>query len=240
VQWLEETLFRTTVPPEEVAAIFVEPIQGEGGYIVPPPEFHQKLYRVAKKYGILIVADEVQSGMGRTGKMFAMEHFGVTPEIIAVAKGIASGLPLGAMVARADIMDWEAGSHASTFGGNPISCQAFLATIELLEKGLMANAVLRGQQLMAGLRELQKSIECIGDVRGMGLMIGVELVQDRDTKERASDWRDQVIQNAFQKGLLLLGCGQNTIRICPALTVSREEIDVFLNIFAESLREIFN
>ena len=240
VYWLEETLFRTTVPPEEVAAIFVEPIQGEGGYVVPPPEFHQELDRVAKKYGILVVADEVQSGMGRTGKMFAMEHFGVTPEIISVAKGIASGLPLGAMVARADIMDWEAGSHASTFGGNPISCQAALATIELLEKELMANADLRGRQLMAGLRELQESMECIGDVRGMGLMIGIELVKDRETKERAGDWRDQVIQNAFQKGLLLLGCGENTVRICPALPVNGEEIDVFLTIFEESLKEIFN
>jgi 4-aminobutyrate aminotransferase len=240
VQWLEETLFRTTVPPEEVAAIFVEPIQGEGGYIVPPAEFHRELYRVAKKYGILFVADEVQSGMGRTGKMFAMEHFSVNPEIIAVAKGIASGLPLGAMVARADIMDWEAGSHASTFGGNPISCQSALTTIDLLEKELMTNATCRGEELMAGLIKLQESFECIGDVRGMGLMIGVELVKDRETKERANDWRDQVIQNAFQKGLLLLGCGQNTIRICPALTVNREEIDVFLNIFEESLREIFN
>jgi 4-aminobutyrate aminotransferase len=236
---LEETLFRTTVPPEEVAAIFVEPIQGEGGYIVPPPEFHRELNKIAKKYSILYVADEVQSGMGRTGKMFAMEHFEVAPDIIALAKGIASGLPLGAMVARADIMDWEAGSHASTFGGNPISCEAALATIALLEEELMANATKRGDQLVGGLSELQKSIECIGDVRGMGLMIGVELVKDRETKERASDWRDQVIQNAFRKGLLLLGCGQNTIRICPALTVNGEEIGVFLNIFEESLREIF-
>jgi 4-aminobutyrate aminotransferase len=240
VRWLEETLFRTTVPPEEVAAIFVEPIQGEGGYIVPPPEFHQELNKIAKKYGILYVADEVQSGMGRTGKMFAMEHFEVAPDIIALAKGIASGLPLGAMVARADIMNWEAGSHASTFGGNPISCEAALATIELLEEELMANASERGDQLMVGLAELQKSIECIGDVRGMGLMIGVELVKDRETKERADDWRDQAIQNAFHKGLLLLGCGQNAIRICPPLTVSSEEVAVFLDIFEESLRELFN
>jgi 4-aminobutyrate aminotransferase len=240
VHWLEETLFRTTVPPEEVAAIFVEPIQGEGGYIVPPPEFHQKLSTIARKYGILYVADEVQSGMGRTGKMFAMEHFEVAPDIIALAKGIGSGLPLGAMVARADIMNWEAGSHASTFGGNPVSCEAALATIKLLEQGLMANASKRGDQLMAGLAELQKSLECIGDVRGMGLMIGVELVKDRETKERAGDWRDQVIQNAFHKGLLLLGCGQNTIRICPPLTVSSEEVEVFLQIFEESLRELFN
>jgi 4-aminobutyrate aminotransferase len=143
------------------------------------------------------------------------------------------------MVARADIMNWEAGSHASTFGGNPISCEAALATIELLEQELMDNAIERGAQLMAGLAELQESIECIGDVRGMGLMIGVELVKDRETKERAGDWRDQLIQKAFHKGLLLLGCGQNTIRICPPLTVNNEEIEVFLQIFEESLRELF-
>lgn len=239
VDWVEETLFRTTVPPEEVAAIFVEPIQGEGGYIVPPPEFHQKLYNIAQKYGILYVADEVQSGMGRTGKMFAMEHFGITPDIITLAKGIASGLPLGAMVARSDIMNWEAGSHASTFGGNPVSCQAALATIKLLKKELMANAVTSGRRLMAGLKSIQNDVECIGDVRGLGLMVGVELVKDRETKERAHDWRNQVIQNAFKKGLLLLGCGENSIRFSPALTVNSDEIDVCLNIFEESLRELF-
>lgn len=238
MDWIEDTLFRTTVPPEEVAAIFVEPIQGEGGYIVPPPEFHQKLYGVANNYGILYVADEVQSGMGRTGKMFVMEHFGVAPDIMAVAKGIASGLPLGAMVAWAEIMDWGAGSHASTFGGNPISCQAALTTMELLENGLMDNASKRGEQLMAGLREMQQSIECIGDVRGMGLMVGVELVKDRETKERAGDWRDLVVQEAFHKGLLLLGCGTNSIRFCPALTVTAEEVDVCLNILEEILRRI--
>ncbi len=238
VDWIEDTLFRTTVPPEEVAAIFVEPIQGEGGYIVPPPEFHQKLIQVARTYNILYVADEVQSGMGRTGKMFAMEHFGVAPDIVALAKGIASGLPLGAMVAWADIMDWEAGSHASTFGGNPISCQAALATIALLENGLMDNAARRGEQLMAGLREMQKTVECIGDVRGKGLMVGVELVKDRETKERAGDWRDKVVREAFSKGLLLLGCGHNTIRFCPALTVNAEEIDVCLNILGEILQRV--
>jgi len=238
VRWVEDTLFRTTVPPEEVAAIFVEPIQGEGGYIVPPPEFHRELQKIAKKYGILYVADEVQSGMGRTGKMFAMEHFGVVPDIMALAKGIASGMPLGAMVARSDIMVWEAGSHASTFGGNPVSCSAALATIELLEAELMENAKIRGEYLMTELRELQKSMECMGDVRGKGLMVGVELVKDRDTKERATDWRNEVIQKAFQKGLLLLGCGENTIRFSPALTVTGEEIDTCLSIFEESLREV--
>jgi 4-aminobutyrate aminotransferase len=237
VNWVEDPLFRTTMPPEEVAAIFVEPIQGEGGYIVPPPEFHKRLHALCKKYGILYVADEVQSGMGRTGRMFAMEHFGVTPDIMTLAKGIASGMPLGAMVARSEIMDWEAGSHASTFGGNPVSCQAALATIELLERELTANAAVRGEQLMSGLRRLQTSLECMGDVRGKGLMVGVELVKDRITRERAGDWRDRLIQTAFQKGLLLLGCGENTIRFCPALTVSAEEVDLCLTIFEEAVRE---
>jgi len=238
VRWVEDNLFRTTMPPEEVAAIFVEPIQGEGGYIVPPLEFHVELHKVAKKYGILYVADEVQSGMGRTGKMFAMEHFGVEPDIMALAKGIASGMPLGAMVAKSDIMVWEAGSHASTFGGNPISCSASLATIELLEDKLMKNAEIQGEYMMAQLREMQQEIECMGDVRGKGLMIGVELVKDRETKERATTWRNDVVLKAFAKGLLLLGCGENTIRFSPALTVSQEEIDVCLSIFKEVLLEV--
>jgi 4-aminobutyrate aminotransferase len=236
--WIEDTLFRTTLPPEEVAAIFVEPIQGEGGYIVPPPEFHQHLERICRKYGILLVADEVQSGMGRTGKMLAMEHFNVTPDIIALAKGIASGMPLGAMLARSEIMDWEAGSHASTFGGNPVSCQAALATIQLLEEELMENAARQGERLMAGLRELQAHHECMGDVRGKGLMVGVELVQDRETKERAVEWRTDIIRKAFERGLLLLGCGENTIRFCPALSVSADEIEVCLSIFDEAVREV--
>jgi 4-aminobutyrate aminotransferase len=238
VDWLEENLFKTTMPPEEVAAIFVEPIQGEGGYIVPPPEFHKALKDIAEKYGILYVADEVQSGMGRTGKMFALEHYGVVPDIMALAKGIASGLPLGAMVARSEIMDWEAGSHASTFGGNPIACEAALTTIRLLEENLMANAAARGKRLMKGLLALQKTYECMGDVRGKGLMVGVELVKDRETKERAEEWRDELIKGAFEKGLLLLGCGQNSIRFCPALTVTDEEVDVCLTLFEEAIRKV--
>ena len=238
VRWVEETLFRTTMPPEEVAAIFVEPIQGEGGYIVPPPEFHRKLYDIAKKYNILYVADEVQSGMGRTGKMFAMEHFGVDPDIVALAKGIASGMPLGAMVARSDIMDWEAGSHASTFGGNPLSCQAALTTIQLLEESLMENARLQGDRLMQGLGAMQKVHECMGDVRGKGLMIGVEFVKDRDTKERATALRNEIIGEAFKRGLLLLGCGENSIRFSPALTVNDQEVDTCLSILDESLRAV--
>jgi 4-aminobutyrate aminotransferase len=238
VQWVEDTLFRTTVPAEEVAAIFVEPIQGEGGYIVPPPEFHKAFYAIAKKYGILYVTDEVQSGMGRTGKMFAIEHFGVAPDIMALAKGIASGMPLGAMVAPANIMDWEAGSHASTFGGNPLACQAAMATIELLEGSLMANATAQGERLLGSLRDMQQRFECMGDVRGKGLMVGVELVKDRQSKAPAADWRGRIIQRAFEKGLLILGCGQNSIRFCPSLTVSAEEIDVGLSIFEECVKEI--
>jgi 4-aminobutyrate aminotransferase len=240
VKWVEETLFRTTMPPEEVAAIFVEPIQGEGGYIVPPPEFHRELSKIAKKYNILYVADEVQSGMGRTGKMFAMEHYGVVPDIIALAKGIASGMPLGATIARTEIMDWEAGSHASTFGGNPVSCQAALTTIRLLEQGVMANAAAQGERMIAQLRDLQKAYECMGDVRGKGLMIGVEFVKDRNTKERAGEWRNRVVRKAFEKGLLLLGCGDNTVRFCPALTVTEEEVDMCLSIFEECVRDVTN
>jgi 4-aminobutyrate aminotransferase len=226
------------VPAEEVAAIFVEPIQGEGGYIVPPPEFHKELKKIAKKYGILYVADEVQSGMGRTGRMFAMEHFGVAADIVAVAKGIASGLPLGAMIAPAKIMNWEAGSHASTFGGNPLSCRAAMATIELLENNLMKNAADMGKRLLAGLAEMQKTYECMGDVRGKGLMVAVELVKDRTTKEPATRWRNKIINKAFEKGLLLLGCGENSIRFSPSLTVTADEVDVCLSIFEEAVREI--
>ncbi len=238
VHWVEDTLFRTTVPPEEVAAIFVEPIQGEGGYIVPPPDFHKELYKIAQKYGILYVADEVQTGMGRTGKMFAMEHFKVSPDIIAVAKGIASGMPLGAMIAPARIMNWEAGSHASTFGGNPLSCQAAMVTIKLLENNLMKNAEKQGHRLIKGLVELQKTYECMGDVRGKGLMVAVELVKDRETKKPATDLRPRVIKRAFEKGLLVLGCGENSIRFCPSLTVSSAEVDLCLTLFEDSLKAL--
>ncbi len=240
VHWVEDTLFRTTIPPEEVAALFVEPIQGEGGYIVPPPEFHREMFNLMNKYGILYVADEVQSGMGRTGKMFAMEHFGVDADMMALAKGIASGMPLGALVARSDIMDWEAGSHASTFGGNPISCRAAMTTIELLENGLMKNAAEQGDYLIAGLRKMQKSHECMGDVRGKGLMVGVELVTDRETKAPARSCRNLIIKAAFEKGLLLLGCGENTIRFCPPLTVTAAEIDECLSIFNDAVNVVID
>jgi 4-aminobutyrate aminotransferase len=236
--WVEDALFRTIVPAEEVAAIFVEPIQGEGGYIVPPPEFHKELYKIAKKYGILYVADEVQSGMGRTGKMFAMQHFGVTADIMSLAKGIASGMPLGATIAPAKIMNWEAGSHASTFGGNPLSCQAAMATIELLENNMMKNAANQGKRLIESLREMQKTYECMGDVRGKGLMVAVELVKDRHTKAPATDWRSRIIKKTFEKGLLLLGCGENSIRFSPSLSITSNEVDTGLSIFEESVREV--
>ena len=238
VRWIEETLFRTTLPPEEVAAIILEPVQGEGGYIVPPPEFHKELYKIARKYDILYVVDEVQSGMGRTGKMFAMEHFGVVPDMMALAKGIASGMPLGALVADAEIMDWEAGSHASTFGGNPLSCQAALKTIELIEEELMVNATTQGERLIKGLRKLQETYECMGDVRGLGLMVGVEFVKDRETKIPAGKWRNEIVKNAFHQGLLLLGCGENSIRFCPALTVTAEEIDECLSIVDDVVSKV--
>ena len=237
VDYIDQTLFKTVLPPEECAAIVVEPIQGEGGYVVPPPEFHVRLKTLAEKYGILYIADEVQSGMGRTGKMFACQHFEVEPDILAMAKGIASGMPLGVMAAKAEIMTWPPGSHGSTFGGNPISCAAALTTIDLLERGLMVNAAERGAQLLAGLRELASEFESIGDVRGIGLMVGLELVRDRETKERAGELVKRIIDQCFRKGLLLLPCGQNTIRFCPPLTISEDELDVGLSILREVMKK---
>ena len=238
VDWIREDLFKRSVPPEEVAAIFVEPIQGEGGYIVPPPDFHKKLYELAKGFGILFVADEVQSGMGRTGKMMAIEHWGVTPDIFALAKGIASGMPLGAMVSQSEVMDWVRGSHASTFGGNPISCQAGLTTIELLQEGLIENAGRMGEYLLSKLKDLQKRFRLIGDVRGKGLMIGIEIVRDLETKEKAIEERNRIIQTCFEKGLLLLGCGENVIRLSPALIITQREADLALTILEEVLKKV--
>lgn len=238
VDWIREDLFKRSIPPEEVAAIFVEPIQGEGGYIVPPPEFHHKLYHLAKEFGILFVVDEVQTGMGRTGKMMAIEHWGVVPDIIALAKGIASGMPLGATVSQAEVMDWVPGSHASTFGGNPVSCRVALKTIELLENGLVENAATIGDYLFGKLKELQNRFEIIGEVRGKGLMIGVELVKDRKRKVKAIEERNRIIQACFEKGLLILGCGENSIRLIPPLIITRREADLALSILEEVLKKI--
>ena len=236
VDYIEHTLFKKILPPREVAAVIVEPIQGEGGYVVPPAGFHEKLRALTRKYGILLIADEVQSGMGRTGKMFAIEHWNVEPDILTVAKGIASGLPLGAIIARKDLMQWEPGAHANTFGGNPLACAAALKTIELLEKKFLKNARVVGDYLKARLESLEKKVATLGDVRGIGLMIGAEIVRDRQTKEPHPQMRDQIIQRCFEKGLLLLGCGESTIRFSPALGVTRQEVDTALAIFESSLQ----
>jgi 4-aminobutyrate aminotransferase len=238
VDWIREDLFKRSLPPEEVAAIFVEPIQGEGGYIVPPLEFHQKLFALARDFGILFVVDEVQTGMGRTGKMFGIEHWGLVPDIIAIAKGIASGMPLGAMVSQSEVMTWIPGSHASTFGGNPLSCQAALTTIDLLQGSLIQNSSSLGEYILGQLKELQKRFPIMGDVRGKGLMIGVELVKDPVTKEKAIEERNRVIQACFEKGLLILGCGENVIRFIPPLIITKREADTALTILEEVLKEI--
>jgi 4-aminobutyrate aminotransferase len=233
--FLEDQILVHLVAPDEIAAIVVEPIQGEGGYLVPPAQFHQRLQALAREHGILIVADEVQSGMGRTGKMFASEHFGLRPDVVTIAKGIASGLPLGITAARADVMAWTPGAHASTFGGNPVSCAASLATIRLLQERLVAHAAEIGAHLLDGLRDLAAHHPLIGDVRGKGLMIGIELVRDRQTKERAIAERDAVVEEAFRRGLLVLGAGRNALRLSPPLVLTRAEADVALKILDESL-----
>jgi 4-aminobutyrate aminotransferase len=232
-----ESLLQRMVAADEIAAVIVEPIQGEGGYIVPPLEFHRQLKALCEKHGILYIVDEVQTGMGRTGKMFAIEHWGIEPDIICLAKGIASGMPLGAIIARADLMNWPPGSHASTFGGNPISCAAALETIALLEEGLMDNARRMGEFLLSSLRGLADRQRQIGDVRGKGLMVGVELVRDRASKAPVTALRNGVVQRAFNKGLLLLGCGESTVRFCPPLVIDQEQAKTAVAIFAEALSE---
>lgn len=222
VQDIGETIFRRVAPPEEVAAIFVEPIQGEGGYHPIPPGCLPALRQLCDRHGILLVVDEVQSGMGRTGKMFAVEHYGVEPDIVCSAKGIASGMPLGAIIAKSDVMDWPSGSHASTFGGNPVSCRAALATIDLLEREYMANATARGEQLRAGLRKLAERHPVLANVRGLGLMVAVDVLPPAE--------RDGVIDAAFARGLLLLGCGERAVRFCPALCVTAEQVETCLGI----------
>lgn len=236
VSYLEDTLFKKTIPAEEVAAVVVEPIQGEGGYIMPPPGYHQMLRELTQRHKILLIVDEIQAGMGRTGKMFAIEHWGVEPDIIAVAKGIASGMPLGGIIAKSEIIDWGPGSHANTFGGNPLACAAALETIQLLETKLMENARVVGEHLKACLETLARRYPLIGDVRGVGLMVGVELVKDRTAKEPAIQERNQIIQKAFRRGLLLLGCGESGIRFSPALVVTKGEVDVAMEIFERCLK----
>lgn len=225
VRYIEEQVLAHLLPAGEVAGILIEPIQGEGGYILPAEGFFPALRFLCDKYGILLIVDEVQSGMGRTGKMWAIEHFDIQPDIVCAAKGIASGMPLGAMIARAELVTWSVGAHGNTYGGNPIACAAALATIELLQDGLIQNAREIGEYMKDALEEIQVRHPSIGEVRGKGLMIGVDLVKDRETKEPASDLRDRVVEEAFIRGLILLGCGDSTIRLIPPLTVTKTEVD---------------
>jgi 4-aminobutyrate aminotransferase len=235
VRYIEEQIFQQVLPAEEVAGILVEPVQGEGGYIVPSPGFFPALRKLCDDYGILLIADEVQSGMGRTGKWWAVNHFGVEPDILLTAKGIASGVPLGACMARKSIMTWERGAHGNTYGGNPLACAAALATIRLLEQEYMQNSAEVGEYTMDALEEIAVRHPSMGDVRGLGLMIGVEFVADRETKDPAGSLRDVVIHSAFERGLLLLGCAKNVIRIAPPLSINRSEVDEGLAIFEEAV-----
>ncbi|HEX4021222.1 MAG TPA: acetyl ornithine aminotransferase family protein [Acidobacteriaceae bacterium] len=237
-RYIEEKLFKTTVAPEEVAAIFVEPIQGEGGYVVAPTIFLQELRRICDRHGILLVADEVQSGVGRTGKWWAIEHAGIQPDIICIAKGIASGMPLSVCMARAGIMDWKPGSHASTYGGNPVAIASALATLDIVEREGMANAEKVGAVMMKRLKQWPAKHPIVGDVRGRGLMIGIEIVKDQKTREMATEWRNRIEELAFERGLLILGCGETSIRLAPALIVKQEEADVALDILEDCITAI--
>jgi len=235
-RYIEDKLFKTILPPEEVAAIFVEPVQGEGGYVVAPTPFMQELRRICDKHGILLVVDEVQSGIGRTGKWFAIEHTGVQPDIVCMAKGIASGMPLGVTLSRADIMDWVPGSHASTFGGNPVCIAAALATLDVIEKeNLLKNSAEVGAHMMQRMADWTKKYRVVGDVRGRGLMVGVEIVKDQKSKEYAPEFRDKIVELAFERGILFLGCGPSTVRIAPPLVVTKEEADAAVDVLEESI-----
>ena len=235
VAFIEEEILERLLPGEDVAGILVEPIQGEGGYIYPPDDFFPALRKLCDKYDILLIVDEVQSGMGRTGKWWAIEHYGVEPDILLTAKGIASGMPLGAMVTRKELMDWPKGSHGNTFGGNPVSCSAALATIQLIEEQYLENTRVVGAYCKDALEELQAKHASIGDVRGKGFMLGVEFVQDRETKQPAESLRDDVVYKAFERGLLLLGCGKSVIRVTPPLSTSKSEVDEAMLILDEAI-----
>lgn len=238
VDYIENVLFPETLPPDEVAAILVEPIQGEGGYIVPPPNFFPRLRSLCDKYGILLIVDEVQAGMGRTGKWWAIQHWDVEPDIVCIAKGIASGVPMGAMAARRSVgARWKPGAHGNTYGGNPIACVAALKTIDLIENGFMRNAGAQGTYMLDALAEMQARHPNIGEVRGKGLMIGVELVQDNKTKEPAVDLQKQVMRRCFESGLITLGCGKSTMRFMPPLMIGQDLVDEGLGIFEQSLTE---
>ncbi len=236
VNYLENEIFRSKLHPEDVAAVVVEPIQGEGGYVVPSPNFFPRLRQVCDKYGILLIVDEIQSGVGRTGKWWAIEHEDVEPDIVCFAKGIASGLPLGGIVARDEVMAWAPGAHGSTYGGNPLALASAIATLDVIQQdGLLAQAEETGNYIMNRLRQMQLNHPSIGDIRGRGLMVGVEFVEDRETKKRASALRTAVIEHSFDKGLLVIPCGPNVIRLTPPLNISRDLVDEGLHLFEEAL-----
>jgi 4-aminobutyrate aminotransferase len=239
VNFMDELVLQKYLPPEEVAGIFFEPIQGEGGYIVPPPEYFQRLKKLADKYGFLLIDDEVQSGMGRSGRWFAIEHWDVEPDVVCIAKAIASGLPLGATVARARLMDWERGSHASTFGGNPLSCVAALAVIDVIkEDKLLENAEKQGNYIMKRLQDLKEKCEIVGDVRGKGLMIGAEIVEDKETKKPAMEKAMEIMLRCWKRGITIITCGASTLRIVPPLTITRELVDAGLEIIEDVIKEV--
>lgn len=235
---LEKTLFGSIAPPEEIAAIVIEPIQGEGGYAVPKQEFVTRLTEIAREHGILMIADEIQSGFGRTGKMFASEHFGFEPDILVSAKGIASGMPISCVIASDELMQWRSGGHGSTFGANPVSCAAALATLDLLEGGLIENAAKAGAYLRSRLEELGDRHPIVGQVRGLGLMLAVDLVEDRESREPAVEARQKVLQRCFDRGLVLLGCGASCLRIAPPLIITEHEVDIGVDILDEVLSEL--
>ena len=239
VDYIDEQVLQKYVPPEDVAAVLAEPIQGEGGYVVPPPEYFPRLKKLAEKYGLLFIVDEVQSGMGRTGKWFAIEHWGVEPDIICTAKALASGLPIGAAIAKAKVMDWTGGSHASTFGGNPVSCAAAIAVLDVIrEEELLENANKQGAYAMKRFDELKERSEIVGDVRGKGLMIGVELVEDKETRKPAVQKAADVILRSWKRGVAVITCGASTLRLAPPLTIQRQLLDSALDIVEDAILEV--
>jgi 4-aminobutyrate aminotransferase len=239
VDFIDEQILQKYVPPEEVAAFVFEPIQGEGGYIIPPPEYFQRIQKLADKYGLLTIADEVQSGIGRTGKWFAIEHWKTEPDIICSAKALASGLPLSATVAQARLMDWEAGSHASTFGGNPLSCVAAMEVLEIIkEEKLLENAEKQGNYIMKWLRDTKEEHEIVGDVRGKGLMIGVEFVEDKQSKKAGPDQAREVMLRCWRRGVAIVTCGVSTLRLVPPLTITRELVNSSLEIIVDVIKEV--
>jgi 4-aminobutyrate aminotransferase len=238
-RFIEEKLFKTTLAPEEVAAIFVEPVQGEGGYVVAPTIFMQELRRICDRHGIMLVVDEVQSGIGRTGKWFAVEHTGVEPDMVCIAKGVASGMPLGITMTKADVMDWVPGSHASTFGGNPVAIAAALATLDVIEnEHLLENSAKVGSHMLKRMADWPSKLKLVGDVRGRGLMIGIDIVKDKASKEYGAAERDRIVEMAFERGILFLGCGPSTVRICPPLVVTKDEADVALDVLEECIERV--